>query len=491
MLTAECRLLKDPMPAPAKPGLALWMHRVLEECDRVAADFSPDPVHDLRVALRRCRSMADGLRAMDPNPDWKQMRKTGKALFSALGDLRDVQVMEEWVHHFDTPGDPVTGKLLQTFAGRESELKQNAAQALQSFDRKQWRRWARSLPRRAARLRPGSLVFKHLALERWQEACELHRCALRNRSQASWHRLRIGIKRFRYIVENFLPQQHAAWSNDLKELQDLLGEVHDLDVLWATAQQVKAFPDAGSHARWHARIHQERESRIHKYRQKMVGKGSLWPVWRAELPYGKQIESAAMRRLTLWASALDPDLKHSRHVTRLALELFDGLWLDGQGPVAKNERAILRLAALLHDVGRGQGEKKHHKRTYRLVHQLPAPLGVRSHDLHLAASVARYHRGALPRARQKAMRSLSSREDRQHVRRLAAILRLANALDADRSGRIHNVKVHRLNGFFTVAAAGYSSRDPLAETVAGARHMLEMQLRRPVMVKPWRLKAGA
>ena len=45
-----------------------------------------------------------------------------------------------------------------------------------------------------------------------------------------YHRLRIAIKRFRYIVENFLPLQHAAWSDDLKQVQDLLGEVHDLDV---------------------------------------------------------------------------------------------------------------------------------------------------------------------------------------------------------------------------------------------------------------------
>jgi CHAD domain-containing protein len=58
-------------------GLRYWMLRVLEECDRVSADFALDPVHDLRVSLRRCRSLADGLMALDPDPNWKAMKKAG------------------------------------------------------------------------------------------------------------------------------------------------------------------------------------------------------------------------------------------------------------------------------------------------------------------------------------------------------------------------------------------------------------------------------
>jgi len=78
-------------------GLRYWMLRVLEECEHVSADFGPDPVHDLRVSLRRCRSLADGLMALDPDPDWKAMKKAGKRLFQRLGALRDVHVMMEWV----------------------------------------------------------------------------------------------------------------------------------------------------------------------------------------------------------------------------------------------------------------------------------------------------------------------------------------------------------------------------------------------------------
>ena len=61
----------------------------------------------------------------------------------------------------------------------------------------------------------------------------------------------------------------------------------------------------------------------------MLGKNSLWLVWRAELPSGPSLEQAAMEKLRTWASFLDPDVNHSAHVTRLALQLYDGLAKQG------------------------------------------------------------------------------------------------------------------------------------------------------------------
>jgi CHAD domain-containing protein len=476
-----------PAKSAQKPsGLALWMERVLEECDRASVEFSADPVHDLRVALRRCRSLADGLRVMDPSPAWKEMKKAGRQLFRQLGELRDAQVMEEWATRLGNPDDPVTAALLQFLAGREAQLKQQAALALQQFDRKQWKRWSATLPRRAARIRPGSALFKHLALERWTEAYDLHHSALRNRSQIALHRLRIGLKRFRYIVENFLPEQHAAWSGDLKELQDLLGEVHDLDVLWATALQVSAFPDADSRSKWRSRLIEERTRRIEKYRGKMLGKASLWQVWRSQLPVGKQIESAALNRLKLWASFLDPDFKHSIHVSHLALQLYDGL--QDKPPADSDhgdQRAILQAAALLHDVGRSKDEKGHHKATYNLIRRLAPPLGWSAEQMRLVGVVARYHRGALPGVGQATLVGLSLSQ-RQSFPKLAGILRVASAFDSDNNGRIQRLQVNAQNGIIEIAAQGYSPRDRMAEEIASARHLLETVYRKPVMVKPLR-----
>jgi CHAD domain-containing protein len=476
-----------------KAGLAYWMRRVLKECDQVNKDLAADPVHDLRVALRRCRSMADGLRAMDPDKSWKQMKKASKPLFQSLGDLRDMQVMTEWVQRLGNADDPVTKALEDFITEREKQLKQEALKALHAFDRKSWNLWCKELPRRAARIRLGSLVFKHLALERWTEARRLQAPALRTHNPTTLHRLRIGLKRFRYTVENFLPQLDAKWSDDLKELQDMLGEVHDLDVLWNTANQIRAFPDEGARTRWHTRIHQERQQRIEKYREKMTGINSLWEVWRAELPQGEQIRSAALARLKIWASFLDPDFLHSQRVADLATQLYDGLSRNGLRAHGDHElRTVLYAAALMHDVGLSGRRKGHHKESSRLIRRLTPPLGLTAEHLKLAGAVARYHRGALPRARHKALANLTP-EQKAIAVRLAGILRFVNALDPPDASRIprHHVKSLEVRDgksrgkdcVLYVYAQGFSRFSRLAENVAAARYLLEVTLRRPVIVR--------
>ena len=520
---------------------------MIDECDKVATDFSADPVHDLRVSLRRCRSLADGMMAMDPDPSWKAMKKAGKQVFQRLGALRDVQIMMDWIDKLDMhavqtePGDAISATtgvspqepppeekqsseadghdqashaLLQVLEARETDYKREARATLEEFEKKQWKQWSKYLPQRAARIRPGSAVFKHLALERWTAARELHTRAMRNRSQVALHTLRIGIKRFRYIVENFLPVEHQAWSNDLKHMQDLLGEVHDLDVLWATALSCHVFPDEASRRKWHARIIEERTKRIDEYRKRTIGPDSLWNVWRAGLPQGKQIQEIATRRMKLWAKALDPDFAHSERVARLSLQLYDGLNTAGffrQTPGAAssnggstNARATLYAAALLHDVGKAKGEKGHHKESAELIKKHGTPLGWKEENIRMAGLVARFHAGALPARSHKELRDLLPDEQRLIIR-LSAVLRLANALDSAHDGRIRRIKIdnppaaprtrQRTNGFLrkpappgkneaiVIAAEGYVDGTPTAQTAAAERYLLETVLRRPVVIR--------
>jgi CHAD domain-containing protein len=501
------------------------MERVLEECARADKDFDADAVHDLRVALRRCRSLADGLMALDPDSSWKAMKKAGKKIFQELGDLRDMQVMEEWIGKLsaksdekpDAAADSVAAKLLDRIKSREAGLKQLAGKDLDQFDRKQWRQWCKILPQRAARVRPGSLVYMHLALEKWTQAYDLHQRALHTRSTAGWHALRIGIKHFRYTVENFLPLQHARWGDDLKELQDLLGDVHDLDVLWATAisADLNAFADAQSRKQWRDKLSEARNKRLSRYREKMVGRQSLWRIWRAELPSGPQLHAAALSRLRTWAGYLDPDFAHSQRVAQVALRLYDGLKEAGVVTAASphagllnleyDPRAVLQAAALMHEVGKARGAKNHQKKTYRMIRGLERPLGWSARELELAAVVARYHRGALPRPRGKIMQRIEM-PDRPLATLLAGILRLSVALNARQrrnekqreraaksrsriaaeSAATKRIEVCFQDQVILLRVEGYSALDHSAEEVAAARHLLETALRRPVLVRTLR-----
>src|SRR5271165_6461542 len=151
--------------ADKKTGLAYWAARVLEECDKAGEDFAADPVHDLRVAIRRCRSMADGFLSVDPDPAWRQMKKLGKGLFASLGELRDTQVMMEWIEKLSAEDDPLRHILLATLQEKEEDLKLVAKEAVDNFDRKRWMSLNATLAERATRVPLEGPVFQYLALE--------------------------------------------------------------------------------------------------------------------------------------------------------------------------------------------------------------------------------------------------------------------------------------------------------------------------------------
>jgi exopolyphosphatase/guanosine-5'-triphosphate,3'-diphosphate pyrophosphatase len=475
----------DAPPRSGPYGLAHWMRRVLRECERAGRAMSPDAVHDLRVALRRCRSIARSLTELDPHPDWRRMRKAGKRLFRSFGELRDTQVMVDWVTRLAPADDPVRQRMLEVLAGRERELTAHARVIVTGFDRARWKRFATTLPERARRLAPDSPVFEHLALERCREAHDLHRRALRDRSRIGYHRLRIGLKRFRYTIENFLPALHVEWEADLKGLQDQLGELHDLDVLWARLPRaLRSVFDAPERARWREWIDAERRRRIEEYRRKTLGKDSLWSRWQTSLPHGDRLEPAALAKLAAWASFRDPSFGDKPRVARWALDLFEQMAAAGvPGPFGDaRARRILRAAAIVHDAGRMDGKKGHHTASYRAIRALAPPLGWSRDDVELLALVARYHRGAPPRPDQAVLRAIDG-PARTMVLQLAGLLRLALALAGDTDSPDARVTVTTEREGIVIAVDGAANDGPLAAEVLRRKWLLELACGRSVIVR--------
>jgi CHAD domain-containing protein len=474
-----------PAIAMEERGIQHWMERVLDECERVGADFGTDAVHDLRVALRRCRAMAEGIRAVDPDPRWRKMRRAAKGLFSSLGELRDVQVVEEWVRRLGGDGDPARDRLLEYFAQRESELKVHAGEALAGFDRQAWQRWARSLSARAQELPLEAEVFEVIALEKLQAVMELQRTAMRTRSKASLHAVRIGLKRLRYVVENFLPEHDQRWRAELKQLQDALGEVHDLDVLWATALRTHSFGSAEERQRWRTAVARERSERVAVYRQKLAGRHSLLYAWREELPTGERLKAAIEKKFATWAGFLDPDKDHTQRVVETSLRAFDQLLADQvvRRPEVPDTdaRELLKIAAMAHEVGRVKQKKARHKRAGRMLQKLDVPPGWTQEQLQLVGMVARYHRGALPFEHMEYKRL--SRAKREMVALLGGILRMAEAAV---TGTRADALLERGPGFLMLKAEGHS--DP--ERLAAACYLLETVCGRPILVRTHNEVAG-
>lgn len=482
-----------PQPPKRRHGLGHWMQRVLGECDRVERSMDEEAVHDLRVALRRCRTMAEALRALDADPAWRRMRKVARRLFQRLGELRDAQVMAGWTRQLAPATDPAGLVLLGILSERERSAKLAAARALENFDRREWKRLSKVLTERARVVPSDGLAFELQALERWQESYALHRMALRSRTPASFHQLRIGLKKFRYVVENFLPRRHAEWGDGLKQIQDVLGEAHDLDVLWQTLPQTGDVFDAEARSRWREWINTAMAERLAAYREKVSGpgKGGLWAVWRAALPDGKRLDRAVEARFIAWARFLDADLVHGQRVARMAVELYDGLRAAGQAPQLPEAiaRRLLRIAAVTHDVGRAEVNRGHHKASYRMIRELAPPPGWSAGELEMVALLARYHRGADPRPQHTAFGPLSTVEQ-EAVRVLAGILRLANALDAGRDGAIAGLVVHVTSDGVVIqlqpSEAAVALAAPLVPPnglLVERKRLLESALHRPVFLR--------
>ena len=129
------------------------------------------------------------------------------------------------------------------------------------------------------------------------------------------------------------------------------------------------------------------------------------------------------------------DRKHAEHVMNFAQQIFRELkHLHGLGP--KHEM-LLRAAAALHEVGMFVSAREHHKHSMYLIMNTEL-FGISTEDRTIVALLARYHRRYNPEHNHQHFSELS-REERMVVFKLAAILRIADALDRTHSQRIKTI----------------------------------------------------
>jgi exopolyphosphatase/guanosine-5'-triphosphate,3'-diphosphate pyrophosphatase len=130
------------------------------------------------------------------------------------------------------------------------------------------------------------------------------------------------------------------------------------------------------------------------------------------------------------------NLAYAQNTASLAVQLFDQTKeLHGLG---ERERTLLEFSALVHDLGSYLNVRNRHKHTMYIIQNADIA-GLTQIEKDMVANVARYHRRSQPEAHHLEFQSLP-RRNRVVVSYLAAILRLAYALDVERTQRIKRVR---------------------------------------------------
>jgi CHAD domain-containing protein len=460
------------------------MNRVVEELESLQNSPDADTVHDLRVVIRRCRSLAAAIEEIDPDPAWPDMRKVARKLFRGLGSVRDAQVMEEWIKKLAPEDDPLRTHLLASLETDEKQRTDDALRAAAKFDKKEWTELERHLRHRIRLVPVGGLAAECLALERLEEAKELHNRAQRSEKPKPWHELRIGLKRFRYTLEALLPEHSAAWGENLKRLQDLLGDVHDLDVLSEMLEENKSSETAESSKSWQEKISTERRDRLETYRQLTLGKTSLWHDWRHNLPNGKHLEAAAMARLNATARAADSRTRKTAQVARIALRVFEVLRRVDSAPILQesNMRRLMQAAAKLHGIDSANGRSLSQKAVRKFLLSLTVPPNWTAEEWDLMAWSVRFHRG--PEPKQKNGFAKLPEDHQTTVRALAGLLRLARALRKSGLEGPVGLRCEKSSEAILLSVPGLQDTAEIAARLASAKHLLESVVDKPLILKP-------
>jgi exopolyphosphatase / guanosine-5'-triphosphate,3'-diphosphate pyrophosphatase len=134
--------------------------------------------------------------------------------------------------------------------------------------------------------------------------------------------------------------------------------------------------------------------------------------------------------------------KHGHQVAKLALKLF-----DATAPVLglpKSSRELLEYAALLHDIGHAIDHDRHNRHSYYLIKNAEL-FGFDPGEVEVIAQVARAHRKQAPKLDSPELRGLPPSK-RRLVRGIAAILRVADALDRSHFSVVKNIEVRYAPG---------------------------------------------
>ena len=288
-------MTRGPERSPSGPPAGPYVVKKLRELDlelaaaipRVVASSDDEAIHDLRVAIRRLRTMLKMARPLFGRWHADVVRKGFAEVMKATGDLRDEEVLEETLDGLSAHA--AFGLWLGGRTAREKKLRRAVVSRIERGELDRARLMLKALlvfpfdPARNIELSR----FARRTVERARRVVEKGR-DVPPEDMLGLHALRISYKELRYSIEllaEALPLDSRAMLEPAVVFQKRLGEIHDVDVAHDVLRAARALPpEARDEAL--AALARIREKRIGKYLRELDPLGAASappPAAKAEL----------------------------------------------------------------------------------------------------------------------------------------------------------------------------------------------------------------
>lgn len=173
-----------------------------------------------------------------------------------------------------------------------------------------------------------------------------------------------------------------------------------------------------------------------------------------------QLNNIRYKAVNNLANNFPYEKEHVKHVTTLALKIFDSL--KTLHKMSNEEKELLEAAAMLHEIGVGISVSSHHKHSYYIIRNSELMVGFNFEEIEIIALIARYHRKSPPKPKHIEFHQLNA-ENQNIVKKLAGILRIADGLDRSHQSIIEDVTCDIQGNIAIIRAKVRDGIDPHVE----------------------------
>lgn len=206
-----------------------------------------EPLHDMRVAIRRLRNLLKAFRKVLPRPEADALEARFRRLSKKLSPARDMDVWMRTLKSMRASGSAPWREFIEHQRGIQKQKRESLRRILANPSTHSLKAdFDRFLTRPADVF--SDTTLKELAAKAIRRSLDRvmeRSCLAPSFSARRVHRLRIACRRARYTAEFFAPTRGKPMdrlAGRLKAVQDVLGDIHDGDICLTHLHRARRSP---------------------------------------------------------------------------------------------------------------------------------------------------------------------------------------------------------------------------------------------------------